>query len=93
EIVHLLIEKGADINQTNNNKWTPFLQACKYGSLDVVKVLLEHGADPAEPCRCGCGTTPLQGACNNGHVGIVKFLLELGMSPHTVNRSGQSPID
>jgi ankyrin repeat protein len=93
EIVRQIIQRGADINQTNDAKWTPILQACKSGSLEVVKVLLEYGADPAEPCRCGCGTTPLQGACGQGHVEIVRYLLDLGVSPHTVNRSGQSPID
>ena len=50
------------------------------GSLvEVVKLLLEHGADPNAQNKSG--ETPLHDAACLGHVEIVKLLLELGGRP------------
>ena len=44
--MHKLIANGANVNATNNKGLTALLKACSYGQMDVVKVLLEAGADP-----------------------------------------------
>ena len=42
----VLIEKGADTNALNSEKWTPLHCAASYGSNgEVAKVLIERGAD------------------------------------------------
>ena len=41
-----LIDNGANVNATNNKGLTALLKACSYRQMDVVKVLLEAGADP-----------------------------------------------
>src|SRR6185312_15162482 len=49
-IVHLLLEAGEDPNGFNpvgnHSHSTPLHQAALYGHLDVVKLLVEHSADP-----------------------------------------------
>ena len=41
-----LVDNGAKVNATNNKGLTALLKACAYRQMDVVKVLLEAGADP-----------------------------------------------
>ncbi len=42
-----LLEKGANKNMANINGWTPLMLASKYGHLEVVRQLLQSGADKA----------------------------------------------
>lgn len=46
KLVDLLLEKGADANITNSNRFTPLIQACRYGNSEIINALLDHGADP-----------------------------------------------
>ena len=43
--LHTLIDNGAKVNAANNKGLTALLKACSYSQMDVVKVLLEAGAD------------------------------------------------
>lgn len=46
EVVSFLIEKGVDVNSTNRrSKFTPLMAAASYGRLEIVKLLLMHGAN------------------------------------------------
>ena len=46
DAVKILLEKGANVNAINSDKWTPLHCAASYDSnADVVKVLLEKGAN------------------------------------------------
>lgn len=44
-IVEELIESGADINQQDEQRWTPLNWAAGKGDVAIVKLLLERGAD------------------------------------------------
>lgn len=54
----------------------PLPQAVRAGSLETVKLLVEHKADVNEPG--GNGKTPLILAAQNGHEDIISYLLERG---------------
>lgn len=41
-----LIEKGADVNATDDDGWTPLHHASRNGDIAMVRLLLDHGADP-----------------------------------------------
>lgn len=45
-IVNLLIDHGCDINLRDADKATPLMVACLRGQDDVIKTLLDRGADP-----------------------------------------------
>lgn len=53
EILHLLIDNGADINigtqveQMGFNGWSPLHMAAARNELEAVKILLDNGADPS----------------------------------------------
>jgi ankyrin repeat protein len=46
-LIHALVEKGADVNaRTNFDGQTPFLRAALSGDVELMRYLLDHGADP-----------------------------------------------
>ncbi|CAN0188599.1 unnamed protein product [Ectocarpus fasciculatus] len=60
---------GCDVNSTLGAvQATPLMQACRYGHVEVVKYLLDHGADFSIKDRTG--TNPLQVAIHCGHAEV-----------------------
>lgn len=75
-VVELLLEKGANVNITNEGGETPLHYATKHGHTKVMEILLENGADVTQK-GTGCGT-PLQWAARNGQVNAARILLDAG---------------
>jgi len=46
EMVRLLLDSGADVNQSKGDGWTPLLAAASGGDVRLVRLLLSRGADP-----------------------------------------------
>ena len=57
-----------------------FIGACKYGSLDKVISLLDHGANIHAVNECA-----LRLSAENGHLPVVQYLLEHGADIHATN--------
>ncbi len=73
EIVKLLIERGADVQATNNTGATSLFYATLKGCLDVVRLLIERGANVN--LATNSGATPLIVAVQNSHAEIVVTLI------------------
>jgi ankyrin repeat protein len=69
-----LIKSGADINQQDEQGWTPLNFAAGKGNLSLVKLLVENGADIFKVGRDR--RTPYMISLAAGHVPVVKYLME-----------------
>ena len=73
-----------DINSIDALYWTPLHYAAEGGYTQIIKYLLDVGADPNS--QDDEGLTPLHKAAENGHLGAVEMLLDSDKS------RGASPI-
>lgn len=71
----------------------PLRSAAKAGHIEIVRYLLDSGADPNKPEH---GLAPWGGslfdAAQNGHTDVVELLLERGANPNQVVESSGSPL-
>jgi len=70
-----LISGGADLNQGDDQGWTPLNFAAGKGNLEMVKLLVEKGADVFKVGRDQ--RTPYMIALAAGRVSVVKYLREV----------------
>jgi len=119
EFIKLLLDSGADPNaRVKDNtltrtiftmQWffeagaTPFIRAAQSGDVDLMKLLLRHGADPK--IATTFGDTALLAAAGIGWVdGVtyehsekhnldaIKMLVELGLDVNAANHDGRTPL-
>ena len=80
--VEHLIQMDRDVNALDCKNRTPVHRAVAKGHSDVVRVLLDHGANP-DPDD-DCGLKPLHLAASGNHASVVKLLLESGVDAKTI---------
>lgn len=76
ELLHVIIQCGANIDSTDSNGWSPQHRACENGDQETVVVQLNHGAD--YNLFSNKGYYPIHIAAMNNHHGIVEILHERG---------------
>lgn len=81
EIVMVLLGNGANISfESQHSGHTALSLACLHGHESIVKILLEHKADPNSPR----GHLPLVKSCEADKIEIVKLLLGVGAKVNTM---------
>ena len=71
-VTRLLIGRGADVNAVQAAGYRPLHQAAVTGREDLVRMLLEAGAD--KTARCDQGKTPADYARERGHDAVAEML-------------------
>jgi len=74
QTVEILLSKGANPNQQDVVQCTALHIACSFGFLDVVKLLVAHGASILSKDKRG--RTPTKAAMDANHWDCVKWLQE-----------------
>jgi hypothetical protein len=89
----ILLEAGADANQaaSNPSRITPLHAAMARQDLELVKLLLAHGAD-ANAAQ-GNGVTPLHSAAHSGQLELARVLVEAGATINARMDDGRTPLD
>ena len=92
EITKYLHAKGADINAaaTNGSGYNALSGAVTSGHTEIVKWLLENGAEPNY--RYSNDYSPLLNAAANGHLEILKLLQARGADLHARTSDGKNAL-
>jgi hypothetical protein len=88
------IQTGADLNAQDANGFTPLHCAVYNNYLDVVRILVNSGANiNVKDVKIHEGWTPVHYASARGRLDILKALLQSSQDPHILNQSNQTPTD
>ena len=87
DTVRRLIERGVDINAKNIKDETALQIACERGLVDIVRLLLDHGATME-----AFGKTPLHTASKNGDLELTRLLLERGAEVNAKDEEATTPL-
>ena len=90
QIVSRLIDKGANVNKSEDIGDTPLSNASLFGHLAIVSLLVKTGADVDHPTAIGL--TPLHCACSGDHLAVVSWLIEAGASLDMQTAEGATPL-
>ena len=102
ELMHLLLDHGADPLLTTDGETTPLMVAAGLGqsdgsanwnesrALDAVRYLVELGADVTAISQAG--HTTLHGAAFMGADSVVRFLVDHGAPLNAQDQDGQTPF-
>lgn len=94
EVVRILQGDKNEVNETDENNWTPLYCAIHGGALEIVRYLLETcDSEQQLAANDDDNWTPLHFACLTQHVDTVRYLVEEhGLSPEASELSGWTPI-
>ncbi|KAF5300066.1 hypothetical protein FQA39_LY11258 [Lamprigera yunnana] len=91
ELAQVLLAMHANVEDRGiKGECTPLMEAASAGHLDIVRLLVAHGADVN--AQSSSGNTPLMYGCAGGHTDVVKFLLEHGANVEDHNENGHTPL-
>jgi ankyrin repeat protein len=76
KMIKLLIGRGANLEARDPDR-TPLFLAAHYGCVEIVKLLIEHGADP-NALDLHTGETPLGRAQFGSYNELIEILIENG---------------
>jgi ankyrin repeat protein len=97
EMVQVLLDYGSNVNDLDEVHSTPLDFALEYRSENidprVVRLLLDHGADPNILGRGQDGNTPLHRASRSGRIEIARLLVEHGASVEVRNDWGRTALE
>lgn len=89
EIYKPLLERGANCTESDSER-TALHGALLFQDLEVIKLLLEYGADLKAMSRLG--DTAIHFAARNPNVNVIGFVLDQGFDIECTDREGLSPL-
>ena len=93
EVRRLVHDHAVDVNFTMGKyRRTPLIEAARKGHIEIVKILLDAGADIDREDAYKWMNTPLLWAVSYNHYEIVKFLLDAGAKVDKADRYGLTPL-
>jgi len=84
-------QDGVDVNAQSSGGWTPLFTAINKQNLEMVKLLIEHGANVNYKMK-DVGHNALFIASQQNNKGIIQLLLEKGLDINQQNKFGETPL-
>jgi ankyrin repeat protein len=96
DLVVLLLERGADMESRDRHDQTALYVASSRGYAEVVRSLIDHGANLNVECGDQYGWrvkwTPIHVASNNGRLEVARLLLGRGAGVNYKDKRGKSAL-
>lgn len=93
DVVRTLLQSSPELaHATSPDGFSALGFGAYLGHLDVVRVLLEAGADPNRLSQNAIGAAPLHSALSGGFVEIAKHLVLNGADPNLASQEGWTPL-
>ncbi len=95
-VARLLLERGVNVNARRNDHCTPLLLASYHGKLEIVRLLLDHGAEA--DVEADNGENPLHKVLCGKHdpredgVRVARLLLERGVDVNVQRNDNRTPL-
>ena len=89
-LVKLLLNKGALVHVSNSNRFTPIIQACRYGNAQIIHALLDSGANPNSSIEDA--TSAFQLCAGSTATDVLKRMVNQGASFDAKNNYGQTAL-
>lgn len=91
DLVLEMIEEGVDVNAKQGSGWTALQHACNHGNLEVVKALLDKGAEiNHRNIPTGRAAIHYAAACEED--AVLRLLIERGADIEVRNNDGETPL-
>ncbi len=91
QLVQSLLQPSSyNVNAEDPQGITPIIEASLLGNIEMVELLLEHGAT-AQPAP-GFRHTPLRAACLTANLPLIQLLVERGADVNAQSEGGRTPL-
>ena len=91
DTIELLLIEGADVNSKDKNGRTPWYLAAELADGDIVKLLIDHGAD-VNTRDDATGFTALHYAAGLGNMNAAEVLIANGADINAKDKEGHTPL-
>ncbi|MDO9436837.1 ankyrin repeat domain-containing protein [Hydrogenophaga sp.] len=91
-LVWVLLDRQADVDKKGKGDQTALLIATSRGDDELVRLLLDHGANPNAQLAVRTKETPLHFACESNQNHVIAMLLQAGAIPNVPNAQGITPL-
>ena len=81
-LVLKMVQNGIDINIQDQDNRTPLLRATQFNQFDIVRVLLENGANPNIPSKYSYEGNPFHVAIKNKRNEMALLMMKYGANVH-----------